>query len=71
MLGSVISRLGEQPGPLCCAYLAARDATRLRGAESRETELVKQRRKSKRTVEKSAEEAHIEEEGITYGAGEF
>ncbi len=35
------------------------------------SEKVKQKRKSKRRSKKGAEEAHLEEEGVTYDAGGF
>ncbi len=35
------------------------------------SEKVKQRRKFKRRSKKGSEEAHVEEEGVTYEAGGF
>ena len=66
-----IRELGVQAGPLCTSYLERKDETRLARARYRATENAKERRKSKREVDKCVEAAHIEEEGTTYGAGEF
>lgn len=58
-------------GPLCTAYLASRDAYRIKRAQARETQVAKKRRQSKRWVEKSAEQSRREGEGLTYEAGGF
>ena len=67
----ILERLGIEPGPLCCDHLATKDSARIKKSQYRETELAKQRRKSKRAVEMDVEETHIAEEGTTYGAGQF
>ncbi len=68
---SIMEGLKIHPGPLCIAHLAAQDDYRLKRAANKEAEVAKKRRKSKRAEEKGVEEARLEEEGITYAAGEF
>lgn len=70
-LTDVMKRLNLQAGPLCTAYLSSRDAFRVKRAELKEAEVAKNRRKSKRIAEVRTEEGYIEEEGPTYGRGEF
>ena len=67
----ILERLGVAPDPICTEYLAKKDQHRIKMAQFRETTLAKKRRISKRVFDKRAEGAHIEEEGMTYGAGEF
>lgn len=67
----VLECLGVQAGPLCTSHLAHEDAFRIRGSRKKVGQVVKKRRKSLRQGEKRAEEAHIDEEGMTYGSGSF
>ena len=67
----ILEQLGVAPGPICTEYLAKKDQHRIKKAQFCVTTLAKKRRISKRVFDKCAEGAHIEEEGITYGAGEF
>lgn len=62
--------LGVHAGPLCSAYLSARDTYRVKRSQAKEARVAKKRRKMKRSVEKSVEEAHIEE-GVSYETGGF
>ena len=61
----ILERLGVAPGPICTEYLAKKNQHRIKKAQFHE------RRISKRVFDKRTEGAHIEEEGMTYGAGEF
>ena len=61
---------GIAPGPICTEYLAKKDRLRIK-KHSFVTTLAKKRRISKWVFDKHAEGAHIEEEGMTYGDGEF
>ena len=70
-LTKVMEKLQLQPGPLCTAHLAGRDDFRTKRSLAKEAEVAKQRKKSKRIEEVRVEEAHIEEEGPTYGRGAF
>ena len=72
-LTEVMNRLHLQPGPLCTAHLASRDAVRIKRSQAKEEEaaVAKKRRKSMRIEEVRVEEAHIEEEGETYCRGGF
>ena len=70
-LTQVMDKIGVEAGPLCRAHLASRDRAHVRAASYVVSEEVKQRRKSKRRWKKGAEEAHVEEEGVTYEAGGF
>ena len=67
----VMKALGIHAGPLCSAYLSARDTYRVKRYQAKEARVAKKRRKMKRSVEKSVEEAHIEEEGVSYETGGF
>ena len=67
----ILERLGVAPGPICTEYLAKKVMHRMKKAQFRETTLAKKRRISKRVFDRRAEGAHIEEEGVAYGAGEF
>ena len=70
----ILEGLGVAPGPICTScteYLAKKDQHRMKKAQFRETTLAKKRRISKRVFDRRAEGAHIEEEGMAYGAGEF
>ena len=62
---------GIQPGPNCFSYLAGADKTRVRREEKVASDAAKQRRKSKSTEEKEAEEARVEEEGVMYEPAGF
>ena len=53
------------------SHLKTKIKTQLKRAEYRATELAKKRRKSKQLRHKIVEAAHVEKEGITYGAGSF
>ena len=57
--------------PTASPNLAGADKTRVRRAEKVATDAAKQRMKCKRTEEKEAEEARVEEEGVTYERAEF
>ena len=63
---SVMESAGIQPGPNCFSYLAGADKTRDRRAEKVASDAAKQRRKSKSTEEKEAEEACVEDVRVTY-----
>lgn len=67
----ILQCLEVHPSHFCIAYLKKRDDTRMKRAQKHESDLAKKRRKSKRLVDKTAEEMHIEQEGMTYGAGQF
>ena len=62
---------GIRHGPNCFSYLAGTNKTRVRRAEKVATDAAKQRRKCKRTEVKETEEAHVEEEGVTYEPAGF
>ena len=66
-----MDKIGVEAGPLCSAHLALRDRTHIHAASYVASEEVKQRRKSTRRRKKGVEEAHVEEEGVTYEAGGF
>ena len=68
---AIMESAGILHGPNCFSYLAGADKTRVRRAEKVATDAAEQRRKSKRTEEKEAEEAHVEEKGVTYERVEF
>jgi hypothetical protein len=70
-LTQVMDELSFEAGPLCSAHLAARDKDHCRTARYVVSDKVKQRRKSRRRWKQGAEEAHLEEEGVTYEAGGF
>ena len=70
-LTQVMDKVGVAAGPVCQASLAKQDKVRLLAASYVVSEKVKQRRKSKRRLKKGAEEALVEEEGVTYEAGAF
>ena len=65
-LTEVMDKFGVEAGPLCCAHLASQDSAHVHAASYKVSEKVKQRRKKK-----GEEEAHVEEEGVTYEAGGF
>ena len=67
----ILEQLGVDPGPISTEYLAKKDKHRIKKAQFCVTTRAKKHRISKRVFDKRAEEAHIEEEGMTYGAGEF
>ena len=67
----ILEQLGIAPGPICTEYLAKKDQHKTKKAVFCETTLAKKHRISKRVFDKRAEGAHIEEEGMTYGAGKF
>ena len=67
----VMKALGIHTGPLCSAYLFARDDYCIKRSQAKEAGVAKKRRKMKRLVEKGVEEAHIEEEGVSYETGGF
>ena len=69
VVSSIMKSFGVQDGPLCTAYLASRDVSRLKRAQAKETQVSKKKRKCKRAMEKSVEEACVVEEGLTYKAG--
>ena len=58
-LALVIEHLGTHAGSLCKANLAAKDSYRIKRSQSREAEVAKERRKSKRVMEKRVEETSI------------
>ncbi len=68
-LTKVMGTFGLHPGPLCTAHLARQDALRVSRSRTKEAEVAKSRRKSKRNMEIRVEEARIAEEGVTYEAG--
>lgn len=70
-LRPVLEGIGVDPGPFCSATLAARDRDRSRRAVAKAGEVAKKKRAAQRRREKRTEEAHIEEEGVTYEAGAF
>ena len=56
---------------LCRANFTAQNSYWIKRSRSRESKAAKKRRKTKQVTEKRVEEAHIEEEGVTYSAGGF
>ncbi len=68
-LTKVMGTLGLHPGPLCTAHLARQDVLRVSRSRTKEAEVAKSRRMSKRNMEIRVEEARIAEEGVTYEAG--
>ncbi len=70
-LTQVMDKIGVEAGPLCSALLESRDREHIRAASYVASEKVKHRRKSRRRWKKGQEEAHVEEEGVTYEAGGF
>ncbi len=66
-----VSQAVLDPGPICTEYLAKKDQHRIKKAQFCVTTRAKKRRISKRVFDKRPEGAHIEEEVMTYGAGEF
>ncbi len=70
-LTQVMEEGGVAAGHLCRASLVKQDRACLLAASYVASEKVKQRRKFKRQSKKGAEEAHVEEEGVTHDAGGF
>ncbi len=67
-LTQVMDKIGVEAGPRC---IALRDRARLATASYVGSQETKRRRKSMRRMKKGAEEAHVEEEGVTCEAGGF
>ena len=69
VVSSIMKSFGVQAGPPSTAYLASRDVSHLKRAQAKETQVFKKKRKCKRAMEKSVEEACAMEGGLTYEAG--
>lgn len=64
----LMDKIGVEAGPLCIAHLASRDRAHSRAASYVMSE---RRRKSKSRWKKGTEEAHVDEEGVTYEPAGF
>lgn len=64
-------QLGVKVTPNTRNYLQAKDTRRVSGAQYKAQDLVRKRRQALHLDRVSLEEQQIEEEGVTYGAGEF